>query len=107
MNKVNNGNPNPKPKGGPGRLVARNGSDQPIPHKGNESHHKGKKAKKYCSRCAKGNPGAEFTHNTKDCRKSNKEGNLNKSFRSKSKKNDCECKDHNARYAMIGSIVCR
>ena len=37
--------------------------------------------------------GAEHTHNTKDCRKHDKEGNLNKLFCSKSKKNDYERND--------------
>ena len=52
----------------------------------------GNTTKKYCQLCAE-HGGAERTHNTKDCRKYDKEGNLNKSFRSKSKKNDYERKD--------------
>jgi len=52
----------------------------------------GNSNKRYCQLCAE-HGGAERTHNTKDCRKYNKEGNLNKLFRSKNKKNDCEHKD--------------
>ena len=74
MDKVQLGNQNGKPKAGPGKSGGRNGSEQPIPRKGIESS-KGKKAKKYCSRCAKGNPGAQFTHNTKDCKRFDKGGN--------------------------------
>jgi hypothetical protein len=48
--------------------------------------------KRYCQLCAE-HGGAERTHNTKDCRKYDKKGNLNKSFCSKSKKNDYERKD--------------
>ena len=52
----------------------------------------GNSNKRYCQLCAE-HGGAERTHNTKDCRKYDNEGNLNKLFRSKSKKNNYERKD--------------
>jgi len=52
----------------------------------------GNSNKRYCQLCAE-HESAERTHNTKDCRKYDKEGKSNKLFCSKSKKSDYDHKD--------------